>query len=102
VDFDEKGNPAGPNAGGFKRSINTYVCHFMPINFKQIGDVPVEDYKAVLNVLTVSIFSSTGWSIPLIKYTVHFVHSALLSTAYILERERRIGFSIYICISLPA
>lgn len=52
VDFDEKGNPAGPNAGGFKRSINTYVCHFMPINFKQIGDVPVEDYKAVLNVLT--------------------------------------------------
>lgn len=52
MDFDEKGNPAGPNAGGFKRSINTYVCHFMPINFKQIGDVPVEDYKAVLNVLT--------------------------------------------------
>ncbi|KAH9311893.1 hypothetical protein KI387_026928, partial [Taxus chinensis] len=52
VDFDEKGNPVGPNAGGFKRSINTYVCHFMPINFKQIGDVPVEDYKAVLNVLT--------------------------------------------------
>ncbi|XP_057863468.2 uncharacterized protein LOC131071575 isoform X2 [Cryptomeria japonica] len=52
VDFDEKGNPVGPNAGGFKRSINSYVCHFMPINFKQIGDVPVEDYKAVLNVLT--------------------------------------------------
>lgn len=52
VDFDEKGNPVGPNAGGFKRSINTYVCHFMPINFKQIGDVPVEDYKSVLNVLT--------------------------------------------------
>eukprot|EP01018_Ginkgo_biloba_P025869 Gb_28177 [translate_table: standard] len=52
VDFDEKGNPVGPNAGGFKRSINSYVCHFMPINFKQIGDVPVEDYKALLNVLT--------------------------------------------------
>ncbi|KAL4185910.1 hypothetical protein AMTRI_Chr10g233200 [Amborella trichopoda] len=52
VDFDESGNPTGPNAGGFKRSINSYVCHFLPVNFKQIGDVPVEDYKAVLNVLT--------------------------------------------------
>ncbi|CAA6661559.1 unnamed protein product [Spirodela intermedia] len=52
VDFDEFGNPTGPNAGAFKRSINSYVCHFFPIRFKQIGDVPVEDYKAVLNVLT--------------------------------------------------
>eukprot|EP00262_Sarcandra_glabra_P018816 TRINITY_DN6898_c0_g1_i1.p1 TRINITY_DN6898_c0_g1~~TRINITY_DN6898_c0_g1_i1.p1 ORF type:complete len:301 (+),score=45.25 TRINITY_DN6898_c0_g1_i1:128-904(+) len=52
VDFDEIGNPTGPNAGAFKRSINSYVCHFLPVRFKQIGDVPVEDYKSVLNVLT--------------------------------------------------
>ena len=53
MEFDEFGNPTGPNAGAFKRSINSYVCHFLPIRFKQIGDVPFEDYKAVLNVLTV-------------------------------------------------
>ncbi|XP_010252948.1 PREDICTED: uncharacterized protein LOC104594368 isoform X2 [Nelumbo nucifera] len=52
VDFDEVGNPTGPNAGAFKRSINSYVCHFLPVRFKQIGDVPVEDYKSVLNMLT--------------------------------------------------
>ncbi|XP_078438957.1 uncharacterized protein LOC144709312 isoform X2 [Wolffia australiana] len=52
VDFDEYGNPTGPNAGAFKRSINSYVCHFLPIRFKQIHDVPLEDYRAVLNVLT--------------------------------------------------
>ncbi|KAF8409811.1 hypothetical protein HHK36_005890 [Tetracentron sinense] len=53
VEFDEIGNPTGPNAGAFKRSINSYVCHFLPVRFKQIGDVPVEDYRSVLNVLTV-------------------------------------------------
>ncbi|XP_068638999.1 uncharacterized protein [Aristolochia californica] len=52
VDFDDLGNPTGPNACAFKRSINSYVCHFLPVRFKQIGDVPVEDYKSVLNVLT--------------------------------------------------
>ncbi|CAN6450491.1 unnamed protein product [Victoria cruziana] len=52
VDFDENGSPTGPNAGGFKRSINSFVCQFLPINFKQIGDVPIEDYKTVLNMLT--------------------------------------------------
>ncbi|XP_058113035.1 uncharacterized protein LOC131256044 isoform X2 [Magnolia sinica] len=52
VDFDDLGNPTGPNAGAFKRSINSYVCHYLPVRFKQIGDVPVEDYKSVLNVLT--------------------------------------------------
>nr|XP_019707610.1 uncharacterized protein LOC105049917 isoform X1 [Elaeis guineensis] len=51
VDFDEAGNPTGPNAGAFKRSINSYVCHFLPVRFKQIGDVPANDYKSVLNVL---------------------------------------------------
>lgn len=51
VDFDEAGNPTGPNAGAFKRSINSYVCHFLPVRFKQIGDVPADDYKSVLNVL---------------------------------------------------
>ncbi|KAG9448799.1 hypothetical protein H6P81_008764 [Aristolochia fimbriata] len=52
VDFDDLGNPTGPNACAFKRSINSYVCHFLPVRFKQIGDVPVEDYKSVLNILT--------------------------------------------------
>ncbi|MQM01467.1 hypothetical protein Taro_034217 [Colocasia esculenta] len=52
VDFDEFGNPTGPNAGAFKRSVNSFVCHLLPVRFKQIGDVPAEDYKAVLNVLT--------------------------------------------------
>ncbi|XP_077214648.1 uncharacterized protein LOC143849496 isoform X2 [Tasmannia lanceolata] len=52
VDFDDIGNPTGPNAGAFKRSINSYVCHFLPIRFKQIGDVPVDDYKSILNFLT--------------------------------------------------
>lgn len=55
VDFDEAGNPSGPNAGAFKRSINSYVCHFLPVRFKQIGDVPADDYKSVLNVLMVGI-----------------------------------------------
>ncbi|KAK1274549.1 hypothetical protein QJS04_geneDACA007862 [Acorus gramineus] len=52
VDFDEAGNPSGPNASAFKRSINSYVCHNLPVRFKQIGDVPLEDYKSVMNVLT--------------------------------------------------
>ncbi|XP_017702421.3 uncharacterized protein LOC103724312 isoform X2 [Phoenix dactylifera] len=51
VDFDEAGNPTGPNAGAFKRSINSYVCHFLPVRFKQISDVPTDDYKSVLSVL---------------------------------------------------
>lgn len=58
VDFDENGSPTGPNAGGFKRSINSFVCQFLPINFKQIGDVPIEDYKTVLNMLTVCTLHS--------------------------------------------
>ncbi|KAL6313775.1 hypothetical protein AAG906_010194 [Vitis piasezkii] len=37
VDFDETGNPTGPSAGVFKRSINSYVCQLLPIRFKQIG-----------------------------------------------------------------
>ncbi|RVX14652.1 hypothetical protein CK203_012101 [Vitis vinifera] len=53
VDFDETGNPTGPSAGVFKRSINSYVCQLLPIRFKQIGEIPVEDYKSVVNALTV-------------------------------------------------
>ncbi|CBI39807.3 unnamed protein product, partial [Vitis vinifera] len=52
VDFDETGNPTGPSAGVFKRSINSYVCQLLPIRFKQIGEIPVEDYKSVVNALT--------------------------------------------------
>ncbi|KAJ9672496.1 hypothetical protein PVL29_025920 [Vitis rotundifolia] len=52
VDFDETGNPTGPSAGAFKRSINSYVCQLLPIRFKQIGEIPVEDYKSVVNALT--------------------------------------------------
>lgn len=53
VDFDETGNPTGPNAGAFKRSINLHVCQLLPIRFKQIGEAPVQDYKSVVNALTV-------------------------------------------------
>ncbi|KAK9269468.1 hypothetical protein L1049_001243 [Liquidambar formosana] len=52
VDFDETGNPTGANSGAFKRSINSYVCEFLPIRFKQIGEIPVENYKSVVNALT--------------------------------------------------